>query len=488
MTKRLNNILYGVPLQVVAGNTDIDISGLQFDSRKITHGDLFVAVSGTRVDGHDYIDKAIELGAVAIICAQIPSDLKQGVSYIEVTDTAEALGIIVANYFDNPSGKLKLIGITGTNGKTTIAILLHNLFQKAGHKTGLLSTIYNKIGADQSPSTHTTADAIKLNEMLAEMVASGCNYCFMEVSSHALSQKRTAGLIFAGAVFTNLSHDHLDYHHTFDAYIKAKKTLFDNLPKSAFALVNADDKRGKVMLQNTKGSKHFYALRTVAEFKAKIISNNLDGLEMEVDNIQVLFRIFGSFNAYNLLAVYGTAVLLGLDAAEVLTLMSDLGPAPGRLEQVPNNMELTALVDYAHTPDALSKVLETITEFRTGSEQLITVVGCGGDRDKEKRPLMSAIACEFSEKVILTSDNPRSEEPEKIIDEMMAGIGPSQKRKALRITDREEAIKSACLMAQKHDIILVAGKGHEKYQEIKGKKLPFDDREVLTRMLTQTKN
>lgn len=488
MTKLLNNILYGVPLQAVAGNTDIEISGLAFDSRKIDKGDLFIAVKGTLADGHDFITKTIEAGAAAIVCNQLPENLDKAVTYVEVTNTAEALGIMAANYFDKPSKKLKLVGITGTNGKTTIATLLHNLFQSAGHNSGLLSTICNKIGEDEYPATHTTPDAIQLNKLLAEMVGKGCTHCFMEVSSHALSQHRTAGITFAGAVFTNLSHDHLDYHQTFDAYIKVKKSLFDSLPKSAFALVNADDKRGKVMLQNSKAIKHFYALKTVAEFKAKILSNNLDGLELEVDGVQVLFRIFGSFNAYNLLAVYGTAVLLGLDSAEVLTLMSDLHPVSGRLEQVTNTMGLTALVDYAHTPDALSKVLETITELRSGNEQLITVVGCGGDRDKGKRPLMSAIACQFSEKVILTSDNPRSEDPERIIDEMMDGIGLSQKRKALRITNREEAIKTACLMAQQRDIILVAGKGHENYQEIKGKRLPFDDREVLAKMLTLTKN
>ncbi len=488
MTKLLNNILYGVPLQAVAGNTDIEISGLAFDSRKIDKGDLFIAVKGTLADGHDFITKTIEAGAAAIVCNQLPENLDKAVTYVEVTNTAEALGIMAANYFDKPSKKLKLVGITGTNGKTTIATLLHNLFQSAGHNSGLLSTICNKIGEDEYPATHTTPDAIQLNKLLAEMVGKGCTHCFMEVSSHALSQHRTAGITFAGAVFTNLSHDHLDYHQTFDAYIKVKKSLFDGLPKSAFALVNADDKRGKVMLQNSKAIKHFYALKTVAEFKAKILSNNLDGLELEVDGVQVLFRIFGSFNAYNLLAVYGTAVLLGLDSAEVLTLMSDLHPVSGRLEQVTNTMGLTALVDYAHTPDALSKVLETITELRSGNEQLITVVGCGGDRDKGKRPLMSAIACQFSEKVILTSDNPRSEDPERIIDEMMDGIGLSQKRKALRITKREEAIKTACLMAQQRDIILVAGKGHENYQEIKGKRLPFDDREVLAKMLTLTKN
>lgn len=484
----LNNILYGVRLQAVAGNMDIVVNNLVFDSRIVAKDNVFVAVAGSQVDGHEYIEKAIDSGAIAIVCSTLPNDLANGITYVEVTDSAEALGIMAANFYDKPSEKLKLVGVTGTNGKTTIASLLYNLYQSAGYSCGLLSTINNKIGEKVYPATHTTPDAIQLNKMLAEMIDSGCSYCFMEVSSHALSQHRTAGLTFSGAIFTNLSHDHLDYHQTFDAYIKAKKTLFDNLPKSAFALVNNDDKRGKVMLQNTKAAKHFYSLRSAAEFRAKIISNNLDGLELDIDGMQVWFRIFGEFNAYNLMAVYGTAILLGMESAEVLTLMSNLQPAPGRLEQVPNSLGLTALVDYAHTPDALSKVLETIRKFRSGNEQLITVVGCGGDRDKEKRPLMSAIACQLSEKVILTSDNPRGEDPETILDDMMAGVGPSVKRKALRITNREEAIKTACLMAQNKDIILVAGKGHENYQEINGERFPFDDREVLTRMLTLTNN
>jgi UDP-N-acetylmuramoyl-L-alanyl-D-glutamate--2,6-diaminopimelate ligase len=486
MTKLLNSMLYGVRLQAVAGNMDIEVNRLVFDSREINQGDVFVAVKGTLADGHDFIPGAIKSGAIAIICSSLPKSLDEGITYVEVADSAEALGIMSANYYGKPSAQLKLIAVTGTNGKTTVATLLHNLFQSAGYTSGLLSTISNKIGKQVYPATHTTPDSIQLNKLLAEMVKNGCSHCFMEVSSHALAQHRTAGLTFTGAIFTNLSHDHLDYHQTFAAYLKAKKSLFDNLPKTAFALVNIDDKRGKVMLQNTKAEKHYYGLKSAAEFKAKIISNNLDGLEVDMDGLQVWFRIFGSFNAYNLLAVYATAILLGQEAGDVLTLMSDLQPAPGRLELIPNKLGLTALVDYAHTPDALSKVLETITEFRSGNEQLITVVGCGGDRDKEKRPLMSAIACKFSEKVILTSDNPRSEDPEKIIDEMMAGISPSQKRKALRIANREEAIKTACLMAQERDIILVAGKGHENYQEIKGKRLDFDDREVLTRNLTLT--
>ncbi len=488
MTKQLNNILYGVPLQAVAGNTDIAVNKLAFDSREVAQGDVFVAVKGTQADGHQFIDTAIAAGATAIVCTALPARMASEVTYIEVTDSAGALGIMAANFYDNPAAKLKLVGITGTNGKTTVATLLYHLYQAAGYYTGLLSTIKNKIGQKEYAATHTTPDALQLNKMLAEMVAAGCEYCFMEVSSHALAQQRTAGLTFAGAVFTNLSHDHLDYHQTFAGYIKAKKSLFDSLPKGAFALINNDDKRGKVMVQNTRASQHFYALKSSAEFRARILANTLDGLELEIDGLQVWFKIFGGFNAYNLLAVYGTARLLGMEAAEALTLMSNLPPAPGRLERVANNLGLTALVDYAHTPDALANVLETIKEFRSGNEQLITVVGCGGDRDKEKRPLMAAIACRYSQKVILTSDNPRSEDPEKIIDEMMAGVSPADKRKALRITNREEAIKTACLMAGNSDIILVAGKGHENYQEIKGQRHPFDDREVLARMLTLTRN
>ncbi|MEN8248164.1 MAG: UDP-N-acetylmuramoyl-L-alanyl-D-glutamate--2,6-diaminopimelate ligase [Bacteroidota bacterium] len=488
MTKLLNNILYNVPLQAVAGKTDIEVGNLVFDSRKVEQDDVFIAINGTAADGHDYIKDAENLGAITIICERLPEELTQGITYVEVASTGQALGIMASNYYGNPSTKIKLAGITGTNGKTSVATHLYKLFQSAGYSCGLISTINYMIGDKELPSTHTTPDALQINKMLAEMVEEGCSYCFMEVSSHALIQHRIAGLEFAGAVFTNISHDHLDYHLTFDAYIEAKKTLFDALPKTAFALVNTDDKRGKVMLQNTRASKHFYALKSAAEFKAKIISNNLDGLELDIDGLQVWFRVFGSFNAYNLLAVYGAAQLLGMDASEALTLMSNLLAAPGRLERVSNDLGLIALVDYAHTPDALSKVLETITEFRSGNEQIITVFGCGGDRDKDKRPLMSSAACRFSEKVIMTSDNPRNEDPEKILDDMMTGVNASDKRKVLRMTNREEAIKSACMMANKNDIILVAGKGHEDYQEIKGERLPFDDREVLNRMLTLIKN
>jgi len=486
--KYLNNILYGVSLKAVAGKTNIAVGNLCFDSRKVEPGDVFFAIKGTRVDGHEFINTVAGNNPAAIICQEFPEKTDDSITYVQVDDTAHALGIIASNYFDKPSERLKLIGVTGTNGKTSVATLLYNLFTEFGLKSGLLSTISNRIGEKESGATHTTADAISINKNLIEMLNAGCEYCFMEVSSHALVQHRTTGLHFTGAIFTNLSHDHLDYHKTFDEYIKAKKILFDNLPKSAFALVNTDDKRGKVLLQNTKATKHYYALRTAAEFKAKVISNNISGLELEIEGIQVLFRIFGTFNAYNLLAVYGTAVLLGLDSTEVLTKMSNLHAAPGRLEQVYNQLSVTALVDYAHTPDALTKVLETINEFRTGNEQLITVVGCGGDRDKAKRPLMASAACDYSEKVILTSDNPRTEDPDTIIEEMMTGVSPSNRRKALKITNREEAIRTACLMAQEQDIILVAGKGHETYQEINGERFPFDDRQVLAKMLTLNTN
>ena len=486
--KPLNNILYGVSLQAVAGSTDIPVAGLAFDSRQVKPGYVFVAVPGTQVDGHQFIDQAVAKGAVAVVGEKMPEQRQEGITYIETSDSARALGIMAHNFYDSPSTKLKLVGITGTNGKTTVATLLYNLFTAAGHRCGLLATTGNKIGGRTLPATHTTPDALQLNSLLADMVADKCEYCFMEVSSHALQQARTAGLQYAGAVFTNLSHDHLDYHGNFEAYIKAKKKLFDGLNKDAFALVNIDDKRGRIMLQNCPAKKYHYALRSPAAFRARIISNGLEGLELDIDGRQVWFRLFGVFNAYNLLAVYGTAVLLGMDEDSALTLMSGLEAAPGRLEQVPNEQGVIALVDYAHTPDALQSVLQTIGQFRTGNEQLITVVGCGGDRDKEKRPLMAGIACKHSDKVIFTSDNPRSEDPEQIIDEMIAGVSAAHKRKVLRITDRAEAIKTACMLAHEKDIILVAGKGHETYQEINGERLPFDDRKVLSQMLTTTHN
>ena len=395
---------------------------------------------------------------------------------------------MAANYYDNPSKKLQLIGVTGTNGKTTVATLLFDLFTQLGYKSGLLSTIENRIGDTVLKATHTTGDALQLNENLIEMIKQGCTHCFMEVSSHALDQKRVAGFQYAGALFTNISHDHLDYHKTFDAYIKAKKILFDNLPKSAFALVNTDDKRGRIMLQNTKATKSTYSLKSASEFKGKIISNSLSGLEMTIDNHSIWFKLFVYFNAYNILSVYGTAILMGEQPEDVLTVLSNINPVPGRMEVVPNQAKITALVDYAHTPDALKNVLETIGGLRTGNETVITVVGCGGDRDKDKRPLMGSIASAMSDKVIFTSDNPRSEDANIIIEEMKQGVGASNKRKVVALVNREEAIKTACLLASPNDIILVAGKGHEDYQEINGKRLPFDDRKVLSEMLHLMEN
>ncbi|MEM9856796.1 MAG: UDP-N-acetylmuramoyl-L-alanyl-D-glutamate--2,6-diaminopimelate ligase [Bacteroidota bacterium] len=481
--KVLKDILYKVSLVSTSGSMDREVSEIAFDSRKVKQGTLFVAVRGTQVDGHDFIRKAIESGAAIIVCEDIPASLVNSVTYIAVKDSAQALGIIASNFFDNPSSKLKLVGVTGTNGKTTVTTLLFDLFRQMGYSTGLLSTVVNKIDNKEIAASHTTPDAISLNQMLARMVDHGCEFCFMEASSHAIDQRRVAGVEFTGGVFTNITHDHLDYHKTFDAYITAKKKLFDDLPSAAFALVNVDDKRGRIMLQNTKAMKNTFALKSVAEFRAKLLANSLHGLEMDIDGKHVWFKLIGDFNAYNLLAVYATAALLGEDRDKVLTQLSLLRGAPGRFEQVVTDSEITAIVDYAHTPDALKNVLDTIEELRTGNEQVITVVGCGGNRDRSKRPLMAAIACKLSNKVVLTSDNPRDEDPIAIIKEMESGVSPADYKKTVVLADREEAIKTACLMAQKGDIILVAGKGHETYQEIKGIKHPFDDKEVLGRML-----
>lgn len=479
----LRDILYKVSLVSASGDMTMDIKSVCFDSRKVEKGSLFVAVKGTQVDGHEYIASAIKSGAIAVICQNLPEEIHPNVTYVAVKDSAAALGIVASNFYGNPSGKLKLVGVTGTNGKTTIATLLFSLFRKLGYSVGLLSTVENKIDNEIIPASHTTPDALQLNELLATMVAKGCEYAFMEVSSHALDQSRVAGVTFAGGVFSNISHDHLDYHKTFDAYITAKKRLFDGLPSDAFALVNADDKRGAIMLQNTKASKNTYALKSVAVFKAKMIANTIQGIELEIDGRNVWFKLIGDFNAYNLMAVYGAAVLLGEENEAVLTALSSLDGAEGRFEVVESESNITAIVDYAHTPDALQNVLETIADFRTGNEQVITVVGCGGNRDTAKRPLMAAIACKFSNKVVFTSDNPRDEDPEAIIKDMKEGISPADYKKTVVLVDREEAIKTACLLAGPNDIILVAGKGHEKYQEIKGVKHPFDDKEVLGRML-----
>jgi UDP-N-acetylmuramoyl-L-alanyl-D-glutamate--2,6-diaminopimelate ligase len=479
----LKDIVYKVSLTSSYGNMHVEVSNLCFDSRKVTPGTLFVAVRGTQSDGHAYVEKAVAQGAVAVVCERLPEMISETVTYVTVKSSAHALGIIAANFYGNPSDKLKLTGVTGTNGKTTTATLLFQLFTKLGYAVGLISTVENRINDTVVPSTHTTPDPIQLNELLKRMMEAGCSHVFMEVSSHAVDQERIAGVKFAGAIFTNITHDHLDYHKTFENYIKAKKKFFDDLNSDAFALVNADDKRGMVMLQNTRAAKHTFGLKKMVDFKGKIITNSIEGLELEVGGKNVWFKIVGDFNAYNLLGVYGAAMLLGEDSEEVLTQLSSLTGAPGRFELVMPGAKVTAIVDYAHTPDALKNVLETIAQFRTGNEQVITVVGCGGNRDKTKRPLMASIACRFSDKVVLTSDNPRDEDPMEIIREMQTGVTPTETRKTLVMADREEAIKTACMMAKDHDIILVAGKGHEDYQEIKGVKYPFDDREVVARMI-----
>lgn len=480
--KALKDILYKVSLVSTHGSMDASVGHITFDSRTVTKGSTFVAISGTQVDGHQFIPQAIDKGAIAIISEILPQTENKGVTYVQVANSHKALGIMAANFYDNPSEKLKLIAITGTNGKTTTATLLHQVFMEMGHISGLLSTVENKINDTVIQATHTTPDALAINELLLKMLHAGCTHCFIEASSHAIVQERTAGLNLAGAVFTNISHDHLDYHGTFDEYIKAKKKLFDELPKGAFALVNADDKRGLVMLQNTKASKYTYALKYPADFKAKIISNTLQGLELDIQGRPVWFRLIGTFNAYNLLAVLGTGVLLGEDEEEIMMQLSKMKGAQGRFEPS-EHLGIISIVDYAHTPDALENVLKTIQDVRTGGEQVITVVGCGGNRDKGKRPIMASIASRFSDKLILTSDNPRDEEPMDILKDMEAGINPVAYRKVLTIADRKEAIKTACVMASKGDIILIAGKGHETYQEIKGIKHPFDDRAIAKELL-----
>jgi UDP-N-acetylmuramoyl-L-alanyl-D-glutamate--2,6-diaminopimelate ligase len=484
----LKDILYKVSLTSTYGDMNVDVSSICFDSRKAERGSLFVAVRGTLTDGHQYIQTAIDRGARVVVCEKLPDTISETVTFVAVKSSAQALGVIASNFFGNPSQKLKLTGVTGTNGKTTTVTLLYQLFMNLGRKSGLISTVENRILEQVVPSTHTTPDPIQLNELLKRMVDAGCSYVFMEVSSHAVDQERIAGLRFAGAIFTNITHDHLDYHKTFENYIKAKKKFFDDLNGDAFALVNADDKRGMVMLQNTKAAKHTFGVKKMTDFKAKVITNSIEGLELEVDGKDVWFKMIGDFNAYNLLGVYAAAVLLGQEPDEVLTQLSSLRGAPGRFELVNPGSRIIAIVDYAHTPDALQNVLDTISQFRTGNEQVITVVGCGGNRDKTKRPLMASIACRLSDKVVLTSDNPRDEDPMEIIRDMQAGIMPNEARKTLVISDREEAIKTACMMAKEKDIVLVAGKGHENYQEIRGVKHPFDDREVVDRMLKMFSN
>ncbi|MCB0489871.1 MAG: UDP-N-acetylmuramoyl-L-alanyl-D-glutamate--2,6-diaminopimelate ligase [Cyclobacteriaceae bacterium] len=486
--RELKDILYKVNITSASGDMNIGVEGVSFDSRKVKKDFLFVAVKGTQSDGHAFIGTAIKNGAIAVISEKLPDSLNPKITYVTVKNSSRALGVVAANFYNNPSSKLKLVGVTGTNGKTTVATLLYKLFTSMGHPVGLLSTVENRIKEEVLVATHTTPDAIQINELLIKMVEAQCTHCFMEVSSHAVDQGRIEGLDFAGGVFTNITHDHLDYHHTFESYIKAKKGFFDGLSSEAFALVNVDDKRGMVMLQNTKAAKRTFGLKKMADFKAKIITNSLEGLELEIDNRNVWFKLIGDFNAYNLVSVYATAMLLGEDSESVLMRLSALTGAAGRFELILPGSKFTAIVDYSHTPDALKNVLETISLFRTGQEQVISVVGCGGDRDKMKRPLMAAIACKYSDKAIFTSDNPRSEDPMEIIREMQKGVGATEAKKTLVIVDREEAIKTACMMAKENDIVLVAGKGHETYQEIKGVKHPFDDKEVLTRMLKMFAN
>ena len=479
----LKDILYKVSLEKVVGNTAVAFRELQFDSRKVGLDDVFVAIQGTQSDGHQFIKKAIDQGALAVVCQQIPKEIINGITYLQVQDTQQALAIMASHFYGNPSRDLQLVGVTGTNGKTTIATLLHTLFTSAGYKVGLLSTIKIIIGAAEHLATHTTPDSLAINKYLRQMVDGGVAYCFMEVSSHGIDQKRTDGLHFVGGIFTNLSHDHLDYHTSFKHYRDVKKSFFDSLPKTAFALTNADDKNGPVMLQNTKARKYTYALKTIADYKAQILENQLQGLLLKINNQELWVKLIGNFNAYNLLAIYATAEQLGLEQFEILKLLSTLESVDGRFQYLISEGKITAIIDYAHTPDALKNVLETINTIRSGNEELITVVGCGGDRDVEKRPKMGAIAATLSTKVIFTSDNPRSENPETIIQGIEAGVPPQHYKKTIAITDRKQAIKAACQMANEHDIILVAGKGHETYQEIQGVRTDFDDRKTISELL-----
>jgi UDP-N-acetylmuramoyl-L-alanyl-D-glutamate--2,6-diaminopimelate ligase len=482
----LQDILYGVSIRSVQGNLLTEPKDLQIDSRKIVSGSCFIAIKGGQADGHQFIEKAVAAGAGSVIAEVLPAELKEGVVYVQVADSSVAAGVMASNFYGQPSSKLKLVGVTGTNGKTTVATLLYKLFTSLGYDCGLISTVNNVIAGEVIEATHTTPDAIQLQALLKWMVDKGCRYAFMEVSSHAIHQNRIAGLEFAGGMFTNITHDHLDYHKTFDEYIRVKKKFFDELPASAFAISNLDDKRGMVMLQNTVASKQYYSLRSMAEFKGKILENGLTGLLMTINDQEVHFRLIGEFNAYNLLAVYGAAVNLGEDKQEVLECLSKLSGAEGRFDyQVSPVDKVIGIVDYAHTPDALLNVLKTIKQLKQGEEKVITVVGCGGDRDKTKRPIMGQVACEFSDKAIFTSDNPRSEDPEAILRDMEADLNSAARRKYISIADRRQAIRTAFSMAGPGDIILVAGKGHEHYQEIKGVKHHFNDKEEMESVIRE---
>ena len=483
--KKLKDILYRVAVEAVYGSTDIDVNALVFDSRRVTRNDVFFAVKGTIVDGHKFIPSVIEQGASVVVCENLPENADKNTVFIVVKDSQEALAIMADNFYGNPSQQLKLIGITGTNGKTTIATLLYNLFKKAGYNVGLLSTVKVLVGDQEFSATHTTPDSLTINNYLKSMIENDVTHCFMEVSSHGIHQKRTKGLHFSGGVFTNLSHDHLDYHNTFAEYRDIKKSFFDELPKTAFALVNIDDKNGPVMLQNCEAKKYTYALKTVADYKAKILENQLGGLLLTINTHEVWSKLIGTFNAYNILAIYATADLLGIESIENLRLVSELESVSGRFQYLISKSGITAIVDYAHTPDALKNVLETISAIRTFNEKVITVVGCGGDRDKSKRPKMAHIATQLSNQAIFTSDNPRSENPQTIIEEMEAGVEPQNFKKYISIVDRKQAIKTASSMAEKGDILLIAGKGHEAYQEINGVRNHFDDYEIITETLKE---
>lgn len=481
----LKDILYKVTLDAVVGSTDVLVRNIQFNSRSIAVNDVFVAIKGSLTDGHHYIEKAIEQGAIVVVCQEVPVNTKTGITYIKVDDSSRALAIMAANFYGNPSENLKLVGVTGTNGKTTVASLLYQLFKKAGYKVGLLSTVKIMVDNEVFKATHTTPDSLTINQYLKQMNDQGVEFCFMEVSSHGIHQNRTLGLKFEGGIFTNLSHDHLDYHDTFAEYRDVKKRFFDELPKSAFALINGDDKNGSIMLQNTKAKQYTYALKTYADYKAQILENQFSGLLLKLNDNEVWVRLIGTFNAYNILAIFATAELLGLEKQESLRLISELESVSGRFQFVVSDQKITAIVDYAHTPDALKNVLETINDIRTKNEDVITVVGCGGDRDVTKRPKMGNIASALSTKVIFTSDNPRSEVPEAIIEAIEVGVEPQNFKKTLSIVDRKQAIKTACQLAKPNDIILIAGKGHETYQEVKGERSDFDDFKIVKAYLKQ---
>lgn len=485
---KLEDLLLNLKVNSIIGYADLDLTGIAMDSRKVEPGFLFVAVKGVQTDGHQFIETAIANGARAIVVENLPKDINAKITFILVSDSTEALGFLANQFYNQPSHQFILVGVTGTNGKTTVASLLFQLFRDLGFSCGLISTVQNLINERVIPATHTTPDAVSLNALMRDMADAGCKYVFMECSSHAIHQNRIAGLQFAGAIFTNITHDHLDYHKTFAEYLKAKKKFFDQLNLDAFALTNKDDKNGLVMLQNTKATKYTYALQSMSDFRIRIIEQDFNGMLLNIDGSEIWVRLTGEFNAYNVLAVYATAFLLGLSKEDILMGLSKLKPVSGRFDYQQSADKVTGIVDYAHTPDALQNVLETINKIRTHNEELITIIGCGGDRDKTKRPLMAKVACELSSKVILTSDNPRSEEPETILDDMERGVPALHYKKVLRIADRKEAIRTAVSISRKGDIILLAGKGHENYQEIKGVKQPFDDKELLKEFFEKLKS